>query len=110
MSNFKFPCFDPRHGAWKMFFSVGIPTHDHKSTALTTRQRPDLNFNFYFGKNNFTTFIVAPEGCVQWFTGTSGTLSSFNNGGTSTHLASQDYTICIRLLFLNKTFTKEKER
>ena len=41
---------------------------------------------------------AAPDGCVQYFTGTTGTLNTFNNGGSATHLANQDYTICISLV------------
>ena len=37
----------------------------------------------------------APEGCLQWFTGSSGTIESWNfNGGI--HLANQNYFSCIR--------------
>ena len=36
-----------------------------------------------------------PEGCLQYFTGTSGYIYSYNYAG-GTHLASQDYTNCIR--------------
>ncbi|XP_023319522.1 uncharacterized protein LOC111694750 isoform X2 [Eurytemora carolleeae] len=34
--------------------------------------------------------------CLQYFTGTSGNIKSFNNGGTGTHLTNQKYTACIR--------------
>jgi hypothetical protein len=44
-----------------------------------------------------------PDGCLQYFTGVSGTISSFNFPtssskiiATTTHLSSQCYTICIR--------------
>merc|ERR1719211_827094 len=39
-----------------------------------------------------------PHGCVQYFTGVSGTLTSFNFGNTDDyhHLAEQYYSICIR--------------
>ena len=39
-----------------------------------------------------------PHGCVQYFTGASGTLASFNFGNTDDyhHLAEQYYSICIR--------------
>ena len=35
------------------------------------------------------------SGCTQWFTGTTGTIQSYNFAGGS-HLAGQDYTACIR--------------
>lgn len=37
----------------------------------------------------------APEGCTQWYTGVSDTIYSYNYLGGS-HLASQEYIICIR--------------
>ena len=36
-----------------------------------------------------------PDGCLQWFTGTSGYIQSFNYAG-GMHLASQEYHSCIR--------------
>ena len=47
---------------------------------------------------------LAPEGCLQYFTGISGNVSSFNwkttdnvnTADASTHLANQDYSICLR--------------
>ena len=33
--------------------------------------------------------LSPPDGCLQWHEGTSGSVQSFNNGGTGTHLASQ---------------------
>lgn len=37
----------------------------------------------------------APDGCTQWFTGTSGTVYSYNYQG-GVHLANQNYNNCIR--------------
>ena len=37
-----------------------------------------------------------PAGCLQWLEGTQGSLASFNNGGSATHLAGQEYTACVR--------------
>ena len=39
-----------------------------------------------------------PEGCLQWFTGHSGRIETFNfaNGLTNGHLADQDYSACVR--------------
>ena len=33
--------------------------------------------------------LSPPDGCLQWHEGSSGSVQSFNNGGTGTHLASQ---------------------
>ena len=37
-----------------------------------------------------------PDGCLQWLQGTEGSLQSFNNGGTGTHLTGQGYSACVR--------------
>ena len=37
-----------------------------------------------------------PDGCLQWYTGTDGQLTSFNFGSNTGHLATQNYNICIR--------------
>merc|ERR1739838_454794 len=41
-----------------------------------------------------------PAGCLQFFTGATGTVNTFNWAAvaTSTHLANQDYDICVRRL------------
>jgi len=41
-----------------------------------------------------------PAGCLQFFTGATGTVNTFNwvAVATSTHLASQDYDVCVRRL------------
>merc|ERR1712037_512028 len=40
-----------------------------------------------------------PAGCLQFFTGATGTVNTFNwvAVATSTHLANQDYDVCVRL-------------
>lgn len=45
--------------------------------------------------------FAAPGGCLQWFMGNSGTVTSFNFDGTSTYvtggnLHNQDYAVCFR--------------
>ncbi len=46
-------------------------------------------------------FLTGPDGCLQYFTTSVGTFSSFNYKFAATpavqHLANQDYTICIRM-------------
>jgi len=37
-----------------------------------------------------------PDGCLQWYTGTDGQLTSFNFAANTGHLAEQDYNICVR--------------
>jgi hypothetical protein len=39
--------------------------------------------------------LAAPEGCLQYFTGVSGTVYSYNFAG-GMHLANQNYVNCIR--------------
>jgi len=66
----------------------------------------------YFGTGTTTTtsaFVIkltqikcnaknrAPDGCLQYFTSSAGTLETFNyNSGTGVHLVNQDYCKCIR--------------
>ena len=39
----------------------------------------------------------APDGCLQYFTGTTGTIETFNfNAAAGTLLTNQDYSACIR--------------
>ena len=40
-------------------------------------------------------FLAAPEGCLQYYTGLTGTISSFNYAG-GMHLAEQNYQVCVR--------------
>merc|ERR1719189_2397414 len=40
--------------------------------------------------------LVPPGGCLQWHTGTSGQLTTFNWASNAQHLQLQDYDICIR--------------
>ena len=37
-----------------------------------------------------------PEGCLQYFTGTDGRITTFNWAGDGVHLPDQQYSICIR--------------
>ena len=42
-------------------------------------------------------YFLAPGGCIQYFTGVSGQLSSFNfNDANGRMLSNTDYTMCIR--------------
>ena len=48
-------------------------------------------------KSTNINFFTAPGGCLQYFTGVSGKLSSFNyNEAVGRMLSNTDYTICIR--------------
>ena len=43
------------------------------------------------------TDYTPPDNCLQYFTGISGTVQSFNyNSGAGPHLADQDQRVCIR--------------
>ncbi len=48
----------------------------------------NLCFGLFFYKR-------APDGCLQYFTGTSGTISSYNHQG-GVQLADQNYNLCLR--------------
>ena len=53
------------------------------------------SFNIRISQIACSASFKAPSGCAQYFTGTTGTISSFNVDG-GTHLSDQSYTICIR--------------
>ena len=41
--------------------------------------------------------MKAPQGCLQYYTGDTGTITTYNyNGGTGVLLGNQDYSICVR--------------
>ena len=41
--------------------------------------------------------LKAPQGCLQYFTGTTGTITTYNyNSGGGVLLTNQDYSICLR--------------
>jgi len=91
----------------------GLNTGQHiyldaaSSTSNEARIRFTLGGTFAAQWNILVTMIecssqrLPPTGCLQYFTGTTGTVSSFNlrdgcSGHPCTHLLSQQYTSCIR--------------
>ena len=49
-------------------------------------------------KASNTTVLPAEEGCLQYFTGVSGQIKSYNyDPGAGLQLSKQDYSICIRM-------------
>ena len=45
-----------------------------------------------------TTVLTAGDGCLQYFTGVSGNVFSYNyNDGSGLQLSNTDYTICVRM-------------
>ena len=55
---------------------------------------------------------LAPSGCLQYFTGTTGTINTYNyNSGAGTLLNNQDYSACVRsvcgyLLIISLSYNK----
>ena len=47
--------------------------------------------------------LKAPDNCLQYFTESTGTLTSFNFAG-GTHLANQDYCMCVRCSTLSRNY------
>lgn len=42
--------------------------------------------------------VSAPDGCLQYFTGVSGQILSFNyNSGSGLQLSNTDYSVCVRM-------------
>lgn len=56
------------------------------------------------------TIFIAPAECLQYFTSSSGTVSSFNwrdvAGASTRQLANQDYNICFRTELINNQVKK----
>jgi len=69
-------------------------TIEVKFAAVTTSSR---SFEIKVTQYHCDSANRPPEGCLQYHTGTHGTLKTFNFGtAKGVHLASQDYSICIR--------------
>jgi len=70
----------------KAMFTFGVGGNQQRSYRIHILQ---------FDANND---MGGPAGCLQYYTGEMGTVSSFNWNGiaTSTHLANQNYDVCIR--------------
>jgi len=70
----------------KAMFTFGVGGNQQRSYRIHILQ---------FGEFND---MGGPAGCLQYYTGEMGTVSSFNWNGiqTSTHLANQNYDVCIR--------------
>merc|ERR1712223_803408 len=70
------------------------------SFGATTARTSTRSYNIHvrqFARSNMDG--GGPTGCLQWFTGNTGTVKSFNWQGTgtaSTHLANQKYNVCVR--------------
>lgn len=73
---------------------------ENQSNAIELRlpqHRYNGNQIFIEGNTQLLKIFLAPNSCVQYYTGVSGTIRSFNYDGTSgRQLSNQDYTICIR--------------
>jgi len=59
------------------------------------------SYSIHATQYSSTNSMGGPPGCLQYFTGTTGTVSSFNWQGVTTrtssvHLQNQDYNICVR--------------
>ena len=65
-----------------------------------------LRLNFQKEKSEILSFSIqvlcssklkAPQGCLQYFTGTTGTITTYNyQSGAGVLLVNQDYSICVR--------------
>ena len=81
---------------------VGIPTGTNtvSLSMLLTGTVTDRYWNILIAHIPCGTSYTAPDDCLQWFTTTTGTLSSFNflfsTDPAVQKLAFQDYAICIR--------------
>jgi len=56
------------------------------------------NYQIHVTQYDRTNEMGGPKGCLQFYTGLTGTVSTFNwqTATTSTHLANQNYDVCVR--------------
>jgi len=67
-------------------FSYGLSTTQSRSYTIQVTQYESTNE------------MGGPAGCLQFYTGLTGTVNTFNwvDSATSTHLANQNYDVCVR--------------
>lgn len=85
-----------------------IPNFPARLSVVVDTQNTDINREWKIKVTQYEcdSPALAPEGCLQYYTGISGNVSSFNwkltdnvndaTGAASTHLANLDYNICLR--------------
>lgn len=79
-----------------MYIDVGSDTS--ATIGFTFAAGIVANRNYEIKVTQFTcnSPMAPPSGCLQYHTGTMGTLMTFNFAGNTVHLQNQDYNICIR--------------
>jgi len=77
---------------------VGSTTSATVEFTTTGTASVSRNWNILVSQIPCSKSYTPPSGCLQYFTGTSGKIKTFNfdGGDTTTHLANQNYQACIR--------------
>lgn len=80
---------------YHMYVEIGRDSGDTASLKVTYGGTTSTQFNIFVRQIECNSLSRAPTDCVQYYTGTSGTIRSFNWGGSQL-LRGMDYRICIR--------------
>jgi len=101
--NFRVPIICGYNTGEHIYVDIGSKVNDLTGFAATL----DIRFGLVIGERQFSIRVsqhscssknTPPGECLQYFTGSTGRLTTFNfnNDVNSAHLHSQDYAICIR--------------
>ncbi|XP_059094264.1 uncharacterized protein LOC131889223 isoform X1 [Tigriopus californicus] len=67
-------------------------------TAVTSGASFARSFSVKVTQIECNSLVRAPDGCLQYFTGVSGQILSFNyNSGSGLQLSNTDYSVCVRM-------------
>merc|ERR550532_972213 len=82
-----------------MYVDMGLATNNPITlTVVTSRNSFSRSFSIKVTQIDCTSLNKAGDGCLQYFTGVSGNVFSYNyNDGSELQLSNTDYTICVRM-------------
>merc|ERR550532_3154491 len=82
-----------------MYVDMGLATNNPITlTVVTSRNSFSRSFSIKVTQIDCTSLTKAGDGCLQYFTGVSGNVFSYNyNDGSGLQLSNTDYTICVRM-------------
>merc|ERR1739844_555332 len=79
-----------------MYYEVGADTTSTLGFTFGTKKAGSRTFEIKVTQYTCDSMMRPPEGCLQYFMGTEGRLETFNFKENLLHLASQEYSMCIR--------------
>jgi len=80
---------------YHMYAEIGADTSDTSTVTITYGGTTSTQFNIFVQQIECTATYRAPTDCVQYYTGSTGTVQSFGWAGGQL-LAGMDYRVCIR--------------